>query len=102
MAQYLKIKKGDQVKVLAGKDRGREGEVMRVLPREKKVLVSGVNMVKHFTKKTKDSPGGVVEGEAPLWISKVGVICPKCKKVSRLSRDRVCRNCGSRIDKGQK
>lgn len=102
MSSKLKIRKGDRVRIIVGKDRGREGEVMRVLPREKKVLVSGVNLVKHFTKKTKDSPGGVVEGEALLWISKVGVICPKCKKVTRLSRGRVCRNCETHIDKERK
>lgn len=95
----VKIRKGDKVRILSGKDRGREGEIARVLTREGKVIISGVNMVKHFTKKTKDGPGGIIEVEAPLRISKVGVVCPKCKKVSRLSRDRTCRRCGAQIDK---
>ncbi len=95
----VKIKKGDKVRILSGKDRGREGVVIRALPQEGKVLVSGANMVKHFTKKTKDGPGGIVEAEAPLWDSKVGLICPKCKKVARLSKNRVCRRCGARVDK---
>lgn len=102
MMKDLKIRKGDKIRVLSGKDRGREGEVLRVLHLDNKVIVSGVNMVKRFTKKTKDSPGGIVEGEAPLWVSKVGLICPKCKKVSRFGKDRVCRNCGARIEKEKK
>ena len=94
-----KIKKGDTVKVISGKDRGREGEVLRVFLQGGKVVVAGINMLKHFTKKTKDSAGGIVEAEAPLWASKVGVVCPKCKKVSRLTKSRVCRHCGENLDK---
>ncbi|MDP1710683.1 MAG: 50S ribosomal protein L24 [candidate division WWE3 bacterium] len=95
----LKIKKGDQVKILSGKDKGREGEVLRVLPVDRKVIVSGINLLKRFTKKTKDSAGGIVEAEAPLWASKVGVVCPKCKKFSRLTKNRICRHCGESVDK---
>ena len=100
--KQLKIKKGDNVRVLSGKDRGREGEVLRVFPQGGKVVVAGINMLKHFTKKTKDSAGGIVEAEAPLWASKVGVVCPKCKKVSRLTGLRVCRHCGESLDKSAK
>lgn len=95
----MKIKKGDQVKVLSGKDKGREGEILRVLSREGKVIVSGINLLKSFTKKTKDSAGGIVEAEAPLWASKLGVICSKCKKISRLTKSRVCRYCRESVDK---
>ncbi|MEX0888005.1 MAG: 50S ribosomal protein L24 [Patescibacteria group bacterium] len=95
----MNIKKGDKVKVLAGKDRGREGEVLGVIPREGKVIVAGVNLLKSFTKKTKDSAGGIVEAEAPLWVAKVGVVCPKCKKVSRVTGLRTCRHCGESLDK---
>lgn len=97
--KQLKIKKGDTIKVLSGKDRGREGEVLRVLPVERKLIVAGINMLKRFTKKTKDSAGGIVEAEAPLWASKVGVVCPKCKKVSRVTGLRTCRRCGESLDK---
>uniref|UniRef100_A0A832E0T1 Large ribosomal subunit protein uL24 n=1 Tax=candidate division WWE3 bacterium TaxID=2053526 RepID=A0A832E0T1_UNCKA len=95
----LKIRKGDTVKVLSGKDRGREGEVLRVLPQSGKVIVAGINMLKRFTKKTKDSAGGIIETESPLPASKVGVVCPKCKKVSRLTQSRICRHCGESVDK---
>lgn len=95
----MKIRKGDQVRVLSGKDRGREGEVLRVFPQDGKVVVAGINLLKSFTKKTKDSAGGIVEAEAPLRVSKLGVICPKCKKVSRLTKSRICRHCGEQVDK---
>jgi large subunit ribosomal protein L24 len=95
----LKIKKGDTVRVLSGKDRAREGEVIRVLPKEGKIVVASINILKSFVKKTGDKPGGVIEAEAPFWASKVGVVCPKCKKVSRLTGSRVCRHCGERLDK---
>jgi len=98
----MKIKKGDTVRVLSGKDRGREGDVLRVIPGERKIVVAGINMLKRFTKKTKESAGGIVAAEAPFWASKVGVVCPKCKKVSRLTGSRKCRHCGSSVDKKAK
>jgi len=94
----LKVKKGDKVKILTGKDQGREGEVIGVSPARGKVLVSGINMVKHFGKKTPQDEGGITEREAPVPVSNMAVLCPKCKKASRLSRERVCRNCGAKID----
>jgi len=98
----MKIKKGDTVRVLSGKDRGREGDVLRVILGERKIVVAGINMLKRFTKKTKDSAGGIVAAEAPFWASKVGVVCPKCKKVSRLTGSRNCRHCGASVDKKAK
>jgi len=95
----LKIKKGDKVKILTGKDQGQEGEVMSVSTGRGKVLVSGINLVKHFGKKTPQDEGGIVEREAPLPVSNVAIVCPKCKKASRVSKDRVCKNCGAKIDK---
>lgn len=102
MSNKLKIRKGDTVRVISGKDRGREGEVLRILPGEGKLIVAGINMLKRFTKKTKDSAGGIVEAEAPFWASKVGIVCPKCKKVSRVTGSRTCRHCGERLDKKKK
>lgn len=93
----LKIRKGDKVRVISGKDKGREGEVVRAIPEEGKVVVAGINIVKHFTKKTQKEPGGIIEAEAPLWASKVVLICPKCKKPSRLRKGRVCKNCKAEI-----
>ncbi|NIT03825.1 50S ribosomal protein L24 [Candidatus Saccharibacteria bacterium] len=93
----MKIKKGDKVKILSGKDRGREGEVLRVIPKEAKVVVSGLNIVKRTTPKTQERAGGFVEVEAPLHISKVSVVCPKCKKPTRIGKGRVCKNCGAKL-----
>ncbi len=100
--QRLKIKKGDRVKVLLGKDRGREGMVKMVLPKEKKVLVEGINLVKkHIKSRGKDKPGGILEIEQPILVSKVAVICPECKKPTRVGyqitseskKIRICRHC---------
>lgn len=93
----MKIKKGDKVRITFGKDRGREGKVVRVIPDKGKVVVGGINMVKHFTKKTQDEPGGIVEKEAPIWASKVALVCPKCKKAVRVTKGRVCKSCGGKI-----
>lgn len=93
----MKVKKGDKVRVLSGKDLGREGEVLRVFPKEEKVIVAGINKVAHFTKKTTKEPGGIIMKEAPLWISKIAFLCPKCKKAVRLGKGRICRNCGAKV-----
>ncbi|OGC53977.1 50S ribosomal protein L24 [candidate division WWE3 bacterium RIFCSPHIGHO2_01_FULL_48_15] len=95
--QKIKIRKGDKVKVLTGRDRGREGEVARVFPSEGKIIVGGINMLKRFTKKTQKEPGGIVEVEAPLSVSKVAFLCSKCKKASRLGKGRICKNCGAKV-----
>lgn len=94
----LKVKKGDLVQVISGKNKGDQGEVLQALPKENKVVVKGVNiMVKH----TKDRPsrkpgasgpnnmikGGRVEKEAPLFASKVMVVCPACKRPTRVGYD---------------
>jgi large subunit ribosomal protein L24 len=104
----LHVKKNDQVLVLAGKDRGARGRVMRVLPGEGgagKALVEQVNMIKRHTKPNpqRGIQGGILEREAPLQVSNLMVICPECGKPSRLGRKRlddgrgvrVCKNCGA-------
>ena len=80
----LKIKKGDKVVVLAGKDKGKTGEVLRVLPQDGRVLVQGVNMVKRHTRPAMGQPGGIVEKEASLHISNVAHIDPKSDKPTRV------------------
>lgn len=108
--QYKKIKKGDEVVVLSGKDKGRRGKVLRVFRKEGKVLVEGINKVKkHVKPQGKNKPGGIVETQMPLYISKVMVVCPSCQKptrvgfqVSQKEKYRVCKKCGSLIDKGGK
>lgn len=84
MAEKFKIKKGDQVVILTGKDKGKRGEVLRVLRAEHRVLVQGVNMVKRHQRATQTSQGGIVEKEAALHISNVAHIDPKEDKPTRV------------------
>jgi large subunit ribosomal protein L24 len=80
----LKIKKGDKVVVITGKDKGKTGEVLRVVPAESRVLVQGVNMVKRHTRPAMGNPGGIVEKEAAIHISNVAHIDPKSDKPTRV------------------
>ncbi len=73
----MKIKKGDQVIVLTGKDKGKKGEVLRAIPTEDRVVVSGVKVVKKHTKPTQFSAGGIVEKELAIHISNVALVDPK-------------------------
>ena len=115
-ATKIKIRKGDSVVVLTGKDAGKRGTVERVLPGEGRVIVEKVNMVKRHTKPRQAPrrsgsqqiiPGGVLEREAPLAVSNVQLICPSCGKPSRVgyrvnddgSKVRICRACEKDIDK---
>ncbi|MEJ0069845.1 MAG: 50S ribosomal protein L24 [Pseudomonadota bacterium] len=84
MAQKFKIKKGDQVIVVTGRDRGKTGEVFEVRPQEARVKVRGVNIVKRHTKPSGTQQGGIVEMEAPIHISNVAHVDPKDKKPTRV------------------
>ena len=83
MAKF-KIKKGDQVIVISGSDKGKRGEVLRVLRSESRVLVQGVNLVKRHTRPSPGEPGGIVEKEAPLHISNVAHLDPKSDRSTRI------------------
>jgi len=80
----FRIKKGDEVVVLSGKERGKRGKVLRVLRKDERVLVQGVNMIKRHTRPSQVSPGGILEREAALHISKVALIDPKLGKPTRV------------------
>ncbi len=109
MRRTANIRKNDQVYVITGKDRGKTGRVMKVYPREQRVLVEGVNMVKKAVKANpaKKVKGGVVEREQPLHISNVAVVCPETNAPSRVghkilqdgSRVRVAVKSGAVLDK---
>ena len=99
-----KIKKGDNVKVLAGKDSGRTGSVDRVLVKTDKVIVAGINVSKRSVKKMGENQGGIVDLVKPVNISNVALICPNCKKITRVGfkiegkeKIRICRKCGKEI-----
>jgi large subunit ribosomal protein L24 len=123
MSTTMKIRKGDLVHVLSGKDRGKQGRVIDALPRERRVIVENLNVVKRHTKPkpVKNSsrmggpsiiPGGVIDKPAPLPVANVMLVCPVCNRPTRVGtvvkeakgeqhRVRVCRraDCGQEIDK---
>ncbi len=80
----LKIKKGDQVMVIAGRDKGARGEVLKVLRKENRAIVKGVNMVKRHQKQTQTTEGGIISKEAPIHISNLALIDPKDGKATRV------------------
>ena len=84
MATKMKIKKGDKVIVIAGRDRGRTGEVLRVAPKESRLFVQGVNMVKRHTRQKPGETGGIIEKEGPIHISNVAHVDPKDGKATRV------------------
>lgn len=98
-----RIKKGDTVYVLSGKNKGKTGKVLRVWPGQNAALVERVNMVKHFDRRSQQNQaGGIVEREGSLPLAKLAVYCPKCQKPSRVgfsvsgdTKQRLCRRCES-------
>jgi large subunit ribosomal protein L24 len=123
MTVKMKVKKGDLVQILSGKDRGKQGRVLEARPRDRRVIVENLNIVKRHTRPRpiKDSsrmggpqvaPGGIIEKAAPVDVSNVMVVCPTCKLPTRVAmkikdvkgeqvRVRVCKRagCGQEIDK---
>ena len=84
MAVKMKIRKGDRVVVLTGKDKGKTGSVLRVNPKEERVLVQGVNIVKRHTRADKVSAGGIIDKDAPVHVSNVAHVDPKTGKPTRV------------------
>ena len=101
----MKIKKGDTVLVTSGKDRGKKGGILRALPKERKVVVEGVNLVKrHQRAKRTGEKGQIVEMPLPIDVSNVKLICPKCGKATRVGyklvnekKFRICNKCDKEI-----
>ena len=101
-----KIKKGDKVVVLSGKYRGAEGEVLKVMPQDDRVLVQGVNIIKKHQKQTQTEQGGIITKEAPIHISNVAYLDPESGKPSRVgfkinedgAKVRVAKRSGEVID----
>ena len=80
----MKIKKGDRVKVIAGRSKGKTGDVLRVLPKESRVVVSGVNVIKRHTKPGRADAGGIIEREAAIHVSNVALLDPKSDKPTKV------------------
>jgi len=106
MAVKFKIRKGDKVVVRTGKDKGKTGEVLRVLREEARVLVQGVNMIKRHTRPAPGNPGGIIDKEASIHISNVALADPKTGKPTRVGfkildggrKVRIARRSGEAID----
>lgn len=100
----MKIKKKDIVLVISGKDKGKKGEVLKVVAKDK-IIVSKVNVVKKHMRPTQSQPGGIKEIEKPIHISKVKLICPKCNQPTRVGftflsdgeKVRFCKKCKEMI-----
>ena len=102
----MNVKKGDTVVVLSGKDKGKQGKVLSVQPKDSKVIVEGVNIVTRHTKpRRQGEEGGILKKEAPIYACKVQRVCPKCSKPTRPAHKvladgkkvRVCKKCGAEI-----
>ena len=111
----MDIKKGDTVEVLSGSDRGTRGVVLRAMPKEERLVVEGVNLQKKHSRQQKQTgsghaiKGGTVEFPAPIHISNVALVCPKCEKLTRVvrhsgeeGRGRFCKSCENPLDAPRK
>jgi large subunit ribosomal protein L24 len=102
----MTIRKGDRVRVIAGKDKGKEGRVLRTKPVERRAFVEGVNIQKRHTRPSQQNPqGGIIEVEGPIDASNLMLICPNCSEPTRVGRkredgvrQRVCKKCEREID----
>lgn len=102
----MKLKKGDKVIVLTGRDKGKRGEILKMLPSKNRALVQGVNMVKRHTKPSQTGPGGIVEKELPIHISNLAIEDPKDGKPTRVgykvledgTKARIARKSGEMIN----
>jgi large subunit ribosomal protein L24 len=106
----MKVKAGDTVKITAGKDRGREGVVQKVFPKQQKVIVEGMMLFKkHMKAQGQGKPGGIIDIQKPISISNLAVICPTCKQETRVGylndnqggKTRICKKCKKEL-KGKK
>ena len=101
----MKLRKGDRVVVLTGKDRGKEGDIMRVLPEKDKVIVEGVNIVKkHQRQRRATLQAGIIDKDMPLPVSAVALVCKTCGRTrvgykfdAQGKKVRICRKCGGEV-----
>ncbi len=107
-SKKFRVKKGDTVEVVQGKEAGKRGKVLRVLAAEERVVVERVNFIKRHVRPSKKTPqGGVIEREASMHISNVKLVCPSCNQAVRVGvrmegeeKIRYCKKCNVQVDKG--
>ena len=102
----MRIKKGDTVIVLSGKDKGKKGKVLEVVTKHRKLIVERINVAKKHQKPTRNFQGGIIEKAIAIGLSKVMLVCPRCSEPSRVSKKevegkmaRTCVSCGEVVDK---
>jgi large subunit ribosomal protein L24 len=107
-AKKFRVKKGDTVEVVQGKESGKRGKVLRVLAAEERIVVERVNFIKRHVRPSKRQPqGGIIEREASMHISNVKLVCPSCNQAVRVGvrmegedKTRYCKKCNVQVDKG--
>jgi large subunit ribosomal protein L24 len=104
----LHVKKGDTVKVLSGKEKGKSGRILKAFPAKSRVIVEHLNMIKKHTKRRSQGQGaGIIEREGTIHVSNLMLVCPSCKEATRLGRKlledgakvRICKKCGEVVDR---
>lgn len=104
----LHVRKGDTVKVMAGKEKGKSGKILKAFPAKSRVIVEHLNMIKKHTKRrSQGQGGGIIEREGTIHASNVMLVCPSCKAATRLgkkrledgSKARICKHCGEVVDR---
>jgi len=106
----MKVKVNDTVRIETGKDKGKEGKVLRVMVKTKKIVVEKVNIRTKHIKKTTQKAGEIIKFEAPIDVSNIMVLCPNCKKPTRVGykklkdgkKERICKKCSEDLDKNVK
>lgn len=96
----MRIKKGDQVRVMAGNDRSKQGKVLKVFPESGRVIIEKINLIKRHQRRSQNNPqGGIIEKEAPIDASNVMLICPRTKKPTRLGKEILSDGSRARVSK---
>ena len=104
----LHVKKGDVVKILSGKEKGKSGKILKAFPAKQRIIIEHLNMIKKHTKRrSQGQGGGIIEREGTLHVSNVMLICPSCKQATRIGKKlledgtklRVCKKCGEVVDR---
>ncbi|PIE35841.1 50S ribosomal protein L24 [candidate division KSB3 bacterium] len=104
----LHVKKNDRVKVIAGKEKGKEGKILKAYPAKNRVIVEHLNMIKKHTKRrSQGQGGGIIEREGTIHVSNLMLVCPSCKKATRIGKKfledgakvRYCKKCGEVVDR---
>jgi large subunit ribosomal protein L24 len=109
-SKKMNLKKGDLVTIIIGNEKGKSGRILRVVPEKQRIVIEKINLIKRHTRPNSEFPqGGIIEKEAPVHVSKVMLLCPKCGQPCRFGKKvlegkvkvRFCKKCGEVIDGGK-